>query len=76
MSNPPEVSGGLSTITQGRSRRQVGVDNRRITEKARQRVYRLLADRHRDEYRELLEAERRAAGYVDLPVGRPKKEDQ
>lgn len=62
----------MSDINQGKERNEGGTANRRISEMARQRVHRILAARHHDEYRELLEEERRKLGYKPLPLGRPK----
>jgi transposase len=59
-------------VNQGRKRKVDGVENRRLSEIARQRAHRTLARLHPEEFHRLLEAERRNVGHVKRPRGRPR----
>ena len=53
-------------------RTAAGIEAQRVTLLARERAYRTLAKLHPDEFKKLVDEERRALGYVPLPHGRPK----
>lgn len=53
-------------------RTEAGIKAQRVSLLARERAYRKLAKLHMDEFNILFEEERKALGYIPLPIGKPK----
>lgn len=71
MTDTPELMGTPPDKTR---RSKAGIDARKVATAARQRAYKALARLYPEKYRELFDAEKRAAGWVPGHRGRPRGE--